>query len=194
MPVMYQLVWLPLWVLKFLRLFWDLPPQRPLEKTIEDLREENRLLRDLRGLPPAPVPESALEKARREADEEVLRLERLLNPVKDYQEAVNLGKALFEPLQNLRRALESDGEGVVDGVRMTLAQFEAVLKAHRFQPIEPLVGDPFDPRTQEAVDFMKVLPDLDGCVVRTLAVGYWYDAVQSKVLLLPAKVIVGRYS
>lgn len=189
-----QYVLLPLWILRILRVFFDLPSQRPLEKVIEDLRAENEALRAARGEAPPPTPESTIERARREADEEILRLERLLNPTMDHQGVVDLAKALFEPLQNLRRALASPGEGVVEGVAMTLKQIEEALEVRGFERIDPKYGDPFDPRIHEAVDVLPSTVEAHNCIESTAAVGYWYKATQAKVLLLPAKVVVGRYS
>ncbi|GAC1338917.1 MAG: hypothetical protein NVSMB29_05410 [Candidatus Dormibacteria bacterium] len=63
-------------------------------------------------------------------------------------------RALLPVLDNLRRALESapagEPEGLVNGVRMTVRDFDAALERLGITPVEA-EGQPFDPALHEAV-------------------------------------------
>ena len=63
-------------------------------------------------------------------------------------------RALLPVLDNLRRAVEAApadaGDGLLDGLRFTVRQFEEALASVGVVPVEA-VGRPFDPAEHEAV-------------------------------------------
>jgi molecular chaperone GrpE len=66
-----------------------------------------------------------------------------------YGEAI---KEILPVIDNLERAaLCSEGEKVLQGVKMTLTQFESVLERLGVEKIEAEVGSPFDPELHNAV-------------------------------------------
>ncbi|MFH1403261.1 MAG: nucleotide exchange factor GrpE [Candidatus Altiarchaeota archaeon] len=90
----------------------------------------------------------------------------------------------LEVKDNLERALDNkdNGDGVIDGVRLTLKQLEALLKKHGVEELNPS-GDKFDPNYHEAL--MAEEGDVDGeTVSEVLQKGYM---LHSRVVR-PAKV------
>jgi len=128
-----------------------------------------------------------------ETDETRQRLNRAADERAE-QEKVRFITSLLPVLDNLGRALNASensvsSESVVEGVRQTIEDFEKTLRAAGVEPIES-VGQPFDPQLHEAVDTVRVTPDLEGQVTEEYARGYR----MGDRLLRPAKVQVGRDS
>jgi len=101
-------------------------------------------------------------------------------------------KDLLVVVDNLERAIShADEQGggtaaLVDGVRMTLGQWLAVLKKHGVQRIETESGMVFDPAVHEAMDQVRGSDVLPGCVVQVFQTGFMiHDR-----LLRPAMVSV----
>jgi molecular chaperone GrpE len=109
--------------------------------------------------------------------------------------ALPLVRDLIAVLDNLNRAIEatstgraSEGaseSGLLEGVKMVAAQFEAVLKQHGCTPIET-VGQPFDPNQHQAIAQEPSDQYPAGTVTRAAQIGYkLHDRV-----VRPAQVFV----
>jgi molecular chaperone GrpE len=100
----------------------------------------------------------------------------------------DLVERLLDVRDNLRRAVEEDHddvEGLREGVKMTLGEFDRVLDAENVAAIEPSPGDEVDPQRHEVM--MRVESDQpDGAVADVYEPGY---EMADKVLR-PAKVAV----
>jgi molecular chaperone GrpE len=98
---------------------------------------------------------------------------------------------LLPVLDNLERALQSNagGDTLRDGIEQTLRGFEAVLSSEGVKPIE-VKGEPFDPRTAEAVGTRPANGVAEDTVVDVAEKGY----TLGDELLRPAKVIVAKRS
>ncbi len=95
-------------------------------------------------------------------------------------------------LDNLERALESDGAGETlrNGIEQTLRGFKAVLDAEGVKPID-VGGKTFDPQVAEAIGTAQAADGVaDDTVVEVTQKGYTIDGE----LLRPAKVIVAKHS
>lgn len=101
-----------------------------------------------------------------------------------------LVRDLLAVLDNLNRAIEatkdgSSNSGLLEGVKMVAAQFEAVLKQHGCTPIET-VGQPFDPNQHQAIAQEPSDQYPAGTVTRAAQIGYkLHDRV-----VRPAQVFV----
>jgi molecular chaperone GrpE len=80
----------------------------------------------------------------------------------------------------------SDATPMREGLERTCRQFERTLTAHGFTAHWPTPGQRFDPAIHEAVEQETTSAQSDGCIVRTLRVGYSRGAY----LLRPALVTV----
>lgn len=104
----------------------------------------------------------------------------------------DLLKAVFVPVQSLRRAVENPGQDAAvfgQGVAMVLEQFLAVLRDNGFREI-PGVGAPFDAELHEPLALVPVQdPAQDGMILAVQDTGY---VLGDKVLRV-AQVIVGKY-
>lgn len=102
--------------------------------------------------------------------------------------------ALFEPVENLRRSLNSakkgaSAEDTANGLELVLKAF---LTGFEKLGLEEVAGQgaPFDPNIHEALTAMPVTdPALDQVVIEVFSTGY---RIGSR-LIAPAKVIVGAY-
>jgi molecular chaperone GrpE len=100
-------------------------------------------------------------------------------------------KKLLTVKDNLERALqygesgEPNGEGLMEGVRLTAYQLDQLLQQEGVHRIEA-EGKTFDPRTEEALQTVNDLNVPDHSVVQVVRPGYTY---QDEVLR-PAQVIV----
>jgi len=97
---------------------------------------------------------------------------------------------LLPVLDNLDRAIEaaekdSDGSGLLDGVRLVRQQALKVLANHGVEPI-PALGGPFDPAEHEAVMQMPSESHRPGTVIEEVQKGY---RMKERVVR-PSKVIV----
>lgn len=108
------------------------------------------------------------------------------------KEKARVVEAFFDPIQNLRRAIESPVEDAAElkkGMGLVQHQFEQALD--RLGLVEvPGVGADFDPRVHDALAIMPVAdPAQDGKVMVVHAAGY---AVGDRVVQ-PAKVVIGKH-
>ncbi len=98
----------------------------------------------------------------------------------------------FEPVENLRRAMEvvrkAAGDDAASGLDLVLHQFMDAFKKLGLEEV-PGKGARFDPNLHEALTMMPVTdPALDGVVVEVFDTGYRIGTN----LLKPARVIVGQ--
>lgn len=127
----------------------------------------------------------------RETDETRQRLNRAADE-RAQRQKVDFIAALLPVMDNLQRAIEaaekgSPRESVVEGIKATLANFDAALGAAGAERIH-FVGQRFDPELHDAVDTVPVDPGSDGIVTKEYASGYKLG----DRLLRPARVQVGR--
>ena len=115
---------------------------------------------------------------------------------RDRREAENYGgsklaRDLLPVYDNLKRALASSKEGeekvpeaLLEGIELTMRELINVFKKHGIEPIEPEVGDRFDPQQHEAM-FEAPLPDTTaGDIIQVSTTGFMlHDR-----LLRPAQV------
>jgi molecular chaperone GrpE len=107
------------------------------------------------------------------------------------RQALELVRAFFDPVQNLRRSLDAnvtDAKQLVEGLELVHHQFhEALVKLGLEEA--PGVGAPFDPSLHEAIGAVEVSdPALDGKVAVVYSDG-WHVRGQ---VLQTARVAVGR--
>jgi molecular chaperone GrpE len=151
----------------------DLP-----DDDVEALKAERDVLRDrfMRALADAENARKRGERDKREAEQYGgSRLARDMLPVYD----------------NLRRALDAveeaptDADGaLLEGVELTLRELLNVFKKHGIEPIEPQVGETFDPQTHQAMFEAPVPGTKAGEIIQVAATGFMlHDR-----LLRPAKV------
>lgn len=145
---------------------------------IEALRAERDMLRDrfMRALADAENARKRGERDRREAEQYGgSRLARDMLPVYDA----------------LRRALSAGAEvqsetdkALLEGVELTMRELTNVFRKHGIEPIEPAVGDAFDPALHQAM-FEAPLPNTRaGDIIQVMAVGFMIH----ERLLRPAQV------
>lgn len=105
----------------------------------------------------------------------------------------NLLREILPVLDNLERALDharqgaADNSGLVQGVEMTLNQFQRVLEKFGVTPIASL-GEPFDPARHEALGQLESVDQPPNTVVQELQKGY----LLNDRLLRPAMVMVAK--
>lgn len=101
--------------------------------------------------------------------------------------------SLFEPLENLKRSVDSAKKGAtmddtVKGLEMVSGQFMDALHKLGLEEVEGQ-GARFDPNVHEALTLVPVPdPALDGVVIEVFSAGYRIGAR----LIRPARVIVGQ--
>jgi len=127
----------------------------------------------------------------RETDETRQRLNRAADE-RAHREKGNFITDLLPVRDNLHRAIEaaenkSTIETIVEGLKSTIASFDAALAAAGVEPLVA-VGEHFDPEKHDAIDLLPVEPEHDGLVVSEYAKGYKIG----DRLLRPARVRVGR--
>lgn len=104
-------------------------------------------------------------------------------------------KRLFEPLQNLRRSVESmekDGVGgdYLEGLKLVVKSFSAGFQELGLREV-PGYGSIFNPDHHEALTMMPVEREaLDGRVLQVFSAGYQVG----EFLIEPARVVVGKYT
>lgn len=115
-----------------------------------------------------------------------------LADVKAQKKAGEVVEVFFEPLQNLKRCLETGGEdvgAVRQGIEMVLSQFSTRMDKLGLKEV-PGVGSKFDPSVHNALALQPVQQrEQDGIVLHVHAVGY---AVGARVIQ-PAQVIIGKF-
>jgi molecular chaperone GrpE len=145
---------------------------------LEALRAERDDLRDrfMRTLADAENSRKRAERDRREAEQYGgSKLARDLLPVYD-----NLKRALDAANDDTR----NQAAALIDGVELTLRELTNVLTKHGVSPIDPAIGDRFDPQQHEAM-FEAPLPGTKaGQIIQVMTVGFMlHDR-----LLRPAQV------
>ena len=141
-----------------------------------------------------------LEKKNQEMREQVLRVraeadnfrKRMQKEKDDFARFAREGfiRELLPVKDNLERALahaEEDPGSIVDGVRLTLEQFDSILKSMGVEPVESL-GQPFDPSLHEAMAQVESDECEPNTVVNELQKGYTLHGR----LLRPAMVAVAK--
>jgi molecular chaperone GrpE len=104
----------------------------------------------------------------------------------------NLLRELLPVLDNLERAIEhargdQEGDGILQGVEMTLGQFAKVLERSGVKPVAA-VGEPFDTARHEAMGHEESDAHPPQTVVRELQKGY----LLNDRLLRPAMVLLAK--
>lgn len=145
---------------------------------IEALRAERDDWHDkfMRALADAENVRKRAERDRREAEHYGGRkLARDLLPVYD-----NLDRALAAIPED-----QMDGsEALIEGIKLTKSELVNVFKKHGIQPVEPEVGEKFDPQNHEAMFEAPVPGTTAGDIIQVMAVGFMlHDR-----LLRPAQV------
>lgn len=145
---------------------------------LDALRAERDELRDrfMRALADAENSRKRAERDRREAEQYGgSKLARDLLPVYD-----NLKRALDAANDDTR----TQAAALIEGVELTLRELTNVLTKHGVAPIEPAIGDQFDPQQHEAM-FEAPLPGTKaGQIIQVMAVGF----LLHDRLLRPAQV------
>jgi molecular chaperone GrpE len=120
------------------------------------------------------------------------RTNREMEDLKKYA-TENLIRQLLTIVDNLERAIESasadnqNGQSVVDGVSLTLAEVMKILEKHHVTPIESL-GEAFDPTFHQAMCQEESKDHAPNTVVQEYQKGYMiHDR-----LLRPAMVVVSK--
>lgn len=145
---------------------------------LEALRAERDELRDrfMRALADAENARKRADRDRREAEQYGgSKLARDLLPVYD-----NLKRALDAASDDTR----SQAAALIEGVELTLRELTNVLTKHGVAPIDPAVGETFDPQVHQAM-FEAPLPGTKaGQIIQVMTVGFMlHDR-----LLRPAQV------
>ncbi len=104
----------------------------------------------------------------------------------------NILREILPVIDNLERALEhadqgENGDGLVEGVKMTLAQFSQVLERFGVVPVEAM-GQVFDPALHQAMGQMESADQPANTVVQQMQKGYQLN----NRLLRPAFVMVAK--
>lgn len=145
---------------------------------LDALRAERDELRDrfMRALADAENSRKRAERDRREAEQYGgSRLARDLLPVFD-----NLKRALDAASDETR----TQAAALIEGVELTLRELTNVMTKHGVAPIEPAIGDSFDPQQHEAM-FEAPLPGTKaGQIIQVMSVGF----LLHDRLLRPAQV------
>lgn len=115
---------------------------------------------------------------------------------KDRREAENYGgsklsRDVLPVYDNLVRAVEAAGsddekasDALIEGVELTLRELLSVFKKHGIEPIQPEVGDKFDPQIHQAMFEAPVPGTNAGDIIQVAATGFMlHDR-----LLRPAQV------
>ncbi len=137
-----------------------------LEADIEALKSERDEMRDrwMRALADAENSRKRADRDRKEAENYGgSKLARDLLPVYD-----NLSRALHTVTDEQREA----NTALIEGIELTLRELVNVYSKHGITPIEPKVGDRFDPQYHEAM-FEAPVPDTNaGDIIQVSAVGF----------------------
>ncbi len=146
----------------------------------------------------------ALDESRQDAAEHQEKFLRVRADMENYKKRIErtyadrahsskkeLLQNLLSVKDNLERALhyagssEAEGEGLMEGVRLTQYQPEQMLQKEGVEPIEA-EGQPFDPRLEEAIQSVNDPSVDDHTVVKVVRTGYTY----ADEVLRPAQVVV----
>jgi molecular chaperone GrpE len=145
---------------------------------IEALRAERDTLQDrfMRALADAENARKRSDRDRREAEQYGgSKLARDMLPVFD-----NLRRALDAVTDEQREA----DKALIEGIELTMRELVNVFGKHGIEPIEPAVGDSFDPQLHQAMFEAPVPGTKAGDIIQVAAVGFMiHDR-----LLRPAQV------
>ncbi len=152
--------------------------QEPEADELETLRAERDMLRDrfMRALADAENARKRSERDRREAEQYGgSKLARDMLPVFD---------ALRRALETMTdKATEAD-RAVLEGIELTMRELTNVFRKHGIEPIDPAVGEAFDPQLHQAMFEAPVPGTKAGDILQVMAVGFMiHDR-----LLRPAQV------
>ena len=120
------------------------------------------------------------------------RAARELDDIKKYA-TENLIRQLLSVVDNLERAIASaspdntNDQGVVDGVALTLTEITKILEKHHVSPIKAL-GEPFDPAFHQAMCQEESTDQPPNTVVQEFQKGY----LMHDRLLRPTMVVVSK--
>ena len=115
---------------------------------------------------------------------------------RDRREAENYGgsklaRDMLPVFDNLHRALEAVKEeekepnkALLEGVELTMRELLNVFKKHGIEPVQPEVGDAFDPQMHQAMFEAPVPGTKAGEIIQVMATGF----VLHERLLRPAQV------
>ncbi len=145
---------------------------------IEMLRAERDEIRDrfMRALADAENTRKRAERDRREAENYGgSKLARDLLPVHD-----NLRRALDAIAEDQREAQKA----LIEGIELTMRELLSVFKKHGIHPIEPQVGDKFDPQLHQAMFEAPVPGTKAGEIIQVATQGF----LLHDRLLRPAQV------
>ena len=153
-------------------------PEDNRDERIAELERERDEYRDrfMRALADAENSRKRSERDRREAEQYGgSKLSRDLLPVYD-----NMKRAIEAVPEEARDA----NKALLDGIELTMRELLSVFAKHGIHPVEPQVGDKFDPQLHQAM-FEAPLPDTKaGDIIQVAAVGFMlHDR-----LLRPAQV------
>lgn len=102
-----------------------------------------------------------------------------------------LARDMLPVYDNLKRALDAASEeqreqdkALLDGVELTMRELLNVFKKHGVEPIEPTIGDRFDPQAHQAMFEAPVPGTKAGDIIQVLAAGFMIH----ERLLRPAQV------
>lgn len=127
-----------------------------------------------------------------ELDNYKKRASRELEDIKKYA-TENLIRQLLSVVDNLERAIASaspdntNDQGVVDGVALTLTEITKILEKHHVSPIKAL-GEPFDPAFHQAMCQEESTDQPPNTVVQEFQKGY----LMHDRLLRPTMVVVSK--
>jgi molecular chaperone GrpE len=127
-----------------------------------------------------------------ELDNYKKRAARELDDLKKYA-TENLIRQLLVVVDNLERAIASaasgneNGQSLVDGVSLTLAEINKILEKHHVSPIQAM-GEPFDPAFHQAMCQEESADQPPNTVVQEFQKGY---LIHDR-LLRPAMVVVSK--
>ncbi|MEM1066860.1 MAG: nucleotide exchange factor GrpE [Pseudomonadota bacterium] len=156
----------------------DIDAEIEADDAMEALRAERDEMRDrfMRALADAENTRKRGERDRREAEQfGGLKLARDILPVYD-----NLSRAL----DAAKDSGESTEKALVEGVELTLRELLNVFKKHGIEPVQPELGDTFDPQLHQAMFEAPVPGTTAGEIIQVAAAGFMiHDR-----LLRPAQV------
>jgi molecular chaperone GrpE len=114
------------------------------------------------------------------------------NEVRAGREGVSaVVRSLLPVLDHFDLALGQDPaqltvEQLMDGLRIVRGELAKALQSHKVEPVEPSIGDEFDPNRHQAVMRQPTDEQEPNTIVNVLQLGYMVD----DVVLRPASVIV----
>ena len=147
--------------------------EEDLDSLVEDLKRERDEYLELAQRARADF-ENYRKRAAREGQDALLRGK------------TEIGRAVLPALDSLERALETDGEGLAEGVALVRKELESALAAAGIEAVDP-AGERFDRNLHEALSSRPAEDgEESGVVVETVQRGYRLG----ETLIRPARVVV----